>query len=466
MTGFELTARDRGLQYIGASRIEGPLVIVDRVRDVGFDETVEILDADGQPRMGRVLDISENQAVVQVLEGSSGLSTQTLRTRFLGESFRLGVDRRMLGRVFDGLGRPVDGGAAPLATDRRDVNGLPINPFARAYPREFIQTGISAIDGMNALVRGQKLPIFSGNGLPHDRVSAQIVRQARLLEQEVDFAIVFAAMGVKHDIAQFFIRDFEESGALARVCLFLSLADAPSVERLLTPRAALTLAEHLAFDCGQHVLVVLTDMTNYCESLREVGTARGEIPGRKGYPGYLYSDLASLYERAGRIEGCPGSITQTAILTMPADDISHPVPDLTGYITEGQIVLDRELYQRGIYPPIAGLPSLSRLMKDGVGKGYTREDHPALASQLFACYAYVKRVRGLADVIGEDDLGELDRLYLKFGEAFEFRFLKQGERENRPLETTLDLGWEVLSMLPREELHRVSDALLERHYRP
>ncbi|HNX95262.1 MAG TPA: V-type ATP synthase subunit B [Holophaga sp.] len=456
---------DHGLEYVGASRIEGPLVVVERVRDVGFDEMVEILDPGGHPRLGRVLEISEQQAVVQVLEGTSGLSAQRSRARFLGESFRLNVDRRMLGRVFDGLGRPMDGGAPPLSAERRDVNGLPINPFARTYPREFIQTGLSAIDGMNAMVRGQKLPIFSGNGLPHDRVSAQIVRQARLLDQDVDFSIVFAAMGVKHDIAQFFIRDFEESGALARVCLFLSLADAPSVERLLTPRAALTLAEHLAFDCGQHVLVVLTDMTNYCESLREVGTARGEIPGRKGYPGYLYSDLASLYERAGRIEGLKGSITQTAILTMPADDISHPVPDLTGYITEGQIVLDRDLHQRGIYPPIAGLPSLSRLMKDGVGKGYTREDHPALASQLFACYAYVKRVRGLADVIGEEDLGERDKLYLKFGEAFESRFLKQGEYENRSLETTLDLGWDVLSMLPREELHRVSDALLEAHHR-
>jgi V/A-type H+-transporting ATPase subunit B len=464
MAELDFHIEDHGLQYLGASRIDGPLVVVERVRDVGFDETVEILDPSGRPRLGRVLDIAETQAVVQVLEGTSGLSNKTLRARFLGQSFRLCVDRRMLGRIFDGLGRPADGCAPPLSPERRDVNGLPMNPFARAYPREFIQTGISAIDGMNAMVRGQKLPIFSGNGLPHDRISAQIVRQARLLEEKVEFSIVFAAMGVKHDVAQFFIRDLEESGALSRVCLFLSLADAPSVERLLTPRAALTLAEHLAFDCGQHVLVVLTDMTNYCESLREVGTARGEIPGRKGYPGYLYSDLASLYERAGRIEGSKGSITQMAILTMPGDDISHPVPDLTGYITEGQIVLDRDLFQRGIYPPIAGLPSLSRLMKDGVGKGYTREDHPALASQLFASYAYVKRVRGLADVIGEEELGELDKLYLKFGEAFEFRFLRQGEHDNRSLESTLDLGWDVLSMLPREELHRVSDDLLEKYY--
>ena len=458
-------AEDRGLQYVGASRIEGPLVVVDRVRDVGYDETVEIHDSSGQARLGRVLDISEGQAVVQVLEGTMGLSNRTLRARFLGESFRLPVSRQMLGRIFDGLGRPVDGGPPPLSADRRDVNGMPLNPYARIYPREFIQTGLSAIDGMNALVRGQKLPIFSGNGLPHDRVSAQIVRQARLLEEKVEFSIVFAAMGVKHDVAEYFIRNFRDSGALARAAVFLSLADAPSVERLLTPRVALTLAEHLAYDRDQHVLILLTDMTNYCESLREVGTARGEIPGRKGYPGYLYSDLASIYERAGRIEGSKGSMTQMAILTMPADDISHPVPDLTGYITEGQIVLDRDLTQRGVYPPIAGLPSLSRLMKDGVGTGYTREDHPALASQLFACYAYVKRVRGLADVIGEEELSSLDKQYLKFGEAFENTFLNQGEYENRSIETTLAIGWDVLSTLPQDELHRVSDALLKKYYR-
>lgn len=462
--GFDVA--DRGLQYVGAARIEGPLVFVERVRDVGYDEVAEIVDAAGHSRLGRVLDVSEASAVVQVLEGTTGLSSREIRTRFQGESFRLPVSREMLGRVFDGLGRPVDGGPPPLSADRRDVNGLPINPFARRYPREFIQTGISAIDGMNALVRGQKLPIFSGNGLPHDRVTAQIVRQARLRDEEVAFSIVFAGMGVKHDVAEYFIRSFEDSGVLPRVALFLSLADAPSVERLMTPRVALTLAEHLAFDCGHHVLVLLTDMTNYCESLREVGTARGEIPGRKGYPGYLYSDLASLYERAGRIEGSPGSITQMAILTMPSDDISHPVPDLTGYITEGQIVLDRDLFQRGIHPPIAGLPSLSRLMKDGVGKGYTREDHAILASQLFAAYAYVKRVRALAVVIGEEELGALDKRYLRFGEAFEGRFLNQGEDENRPVEATLDLGWEVLGLLPREELHRVSDAMLAAHYRP
>ena len=455
---------DRGLHYEGAARIDGPLVFVERVRDVGYDEMVEVIDSAGLPRLGRVLDISTDHAVIQVLEGTMGLSNQAVRMRFLGESFKLPVSASMLGRVFDGLGRPADGGPPPLSADRRDINGLPINPDAREYPREFIQTGLSAIDGMNALVRGQKLPIFSGNGLPHDRVAAQIVRQARLIDEEVDFAIVFAAMGVTHDVAEYFVRQFEDSGALARTCLFLSLADAPSVERLLTPRTALTLAEHLAFDLGRHVLVLLSDMTNYCESLREVGTARGEIPGRKGYPGYLYSDLASLYERAGRIEGSTGSITQVAILTMPSDDITHPVPDLTGFITEGQIVLERDLFRRGIYPPIAGLPSLSRLMKDGVGKGYTREDHPALASQLFACYAYVKRVRGLADVIGEEELSLLDKRYLQFGEAFERRFLHQDEHENRDIATTLDLGWEVLGLLPREEMHRISDPMLDAHF--
>lgn len=465
MGGPRYETIDRGLQYVGSVRIDGPLVVVEKTQDVGFDEVVEILAPDGSKRVGRVLDISDKQAVIQVLEGTTGLSNGSLRTRFLGESFRLSVSKDMLGRVFDGLGRPADGGPSILSGDRRDVNGMPINPYSRRYPREFIQTGVSAIDGMNSLVRGQKLPMFSGNGLPHDRLSAQIVRQARLLEAQVDFSVVFAAMGVKHDIAQFFLRSFEESGALGRVSMFLSLADAPSVERLLTPRVALTLADHLAFDCGQHVLVLLTDMTNYCESLREVGTARSEIPGRKGYPGYLYSDLAAIYERAGRIEGSPGSITQMAILTMPADDITHPVPDLTGYITEGQIVLDRDLFRRGVYPPIAGLPSLSRLMKDGVGKGYTREDHPTLASQLFASYAHVKRVRGLADVIGEGELSALDKLYLKFGEAFELRFLNQAEFENRTIAQTLELGWDVLSVLPKDELHRVSAALLAEHYR-
>lgn len=455
--------RDSTVEYLGARRVDGPLLVVANVTDVGFDEVVEVRDDAGGRRVGRVLEIGDGVAVVQVLEGTSGLSTRTARTRFLGRGFMMPVGVSLLGRVFDGLGRALDGGAPPVSAEWRGVNGVPVNPWARRYPREFIQTGISAIDGMNALVRGQKLPIFSGNGLPHDRLAAQVIRQARLRDERVTFSIVFAGMGVKHDVARFFVEDFERSGALARSTLFLSLADAPSVERLLTPRLALTLAEHLAFDRGHHVLVLMTDMTAYCESLREVGTARGEIPGRKGYPGYLYSDLASLYERAGRVEGSDGSITQMAILTMPSDDLTHPVPDLTGYITEGQIVLERDLARRGIFPPIAGLPSLSRLMKDGIGRGYTRDDHPALASQLFACYARTKRARGLADIIGEAELTDADRRYLEFGEAFERRFLAQREDENRAIETTLDLGWEVLRCLPREELHRIDDELYARY---
>jgi V/A-type H+-transporting ATPase subunit B len=459
-----MAVRDRALTYVGTRRIDGPLVVVHKPHDVGFDEIVEIQDPQGNFRLGRVLDVGEREAVVQVLEGTSGLSNQATRVRFLGKTLELPVSADMLGRVFDGLGRPLDGGPMPLSAALRDINGAPINPYSRQYPREFIQTGVSAIDGMNSLVRGQKLPIFSGSGMPHDRLAAQIVRQATLLGEQTQFSIVFAAMGVKYDVAQYFTRTFEQSGVLANVALFLSLASAPSIERLLTPRSALTLAEHLAFDLGRHVLVLMTDMTNYCESLREIGTARGEIPGRKGYPGYLYSDLAEIYERAGRIRGSDGSITQMAILTMPSDDISHPVPDLTGYITEGQIVLERELFQRGVYPPIAGLPSLSRLMKDGIGEGYTRADHGPLASQLFAAYSYVKQVRGLAAVIGEEELSVLDKQYLEFGNTFEMKFLGQGEYENRSIDETLDLGWKVLSLLPRSELHRLSEALLDAHY--
>jgi len=459
-----MAVTSRGLEYVGLEQVNGPLIFVKAVRDVGYGEVVEVRDAEGNVRLGTVLEVSDRRAVVQVLEGTSGLAGRSTRVRFLGRPLLLGISREMLGRVFDGLGRPIDGGPMPLGGDERDINGEPINPYSREYPRDFIQSGISAIDGMNTLVRGQKLPIFSGSGLPHDRIAAQITRQARLLEEEVEFVIVFAAMGVKHDVAHFFTRSFEESGVLSNVALFLSLASAPSIERLLTPRVALTLAEHLAFECGLHVLVILTDMTNYCESLREIGTARGEIPARKGYPGYLYSDLASVYERAGRIKGSPGSITQMAMLTMPSDDISHPVPDLTGYITEGQIVLERDLFQRGIYPPITGLPSLSRLMKDGIGPGRTREDHAPLASQLFAAYARVKQVRGLAAVIGEEELTPLDKRYTEFGEAFERRFLNQGEHEDRSIEQTLDLGWEVLSILPRAELYRISDALLDTYY--
>ena len=455
---------DYGLEYVGLSKVSGPLVFVEKVHDVAFDEVVEIIDPDGNSRFGRVLEVSTEHAVIQVLEGTTGLSNAASRIRFLGKPLMIDVSRLMLGRVFDGLGRPMDNLPRPLAGEPRDINGEPINPYSREYPRDFIQTGISAIDGMNTLVRGQKLPIFSGNGLPHDRIAAQITRQAKLLREEAEFTIVFAAMGVKYDVAQFFTRNFEESGVLKNVALFLSLADAPSIERLQTPRTALTLAEHLAFDCGMHVLVILTDMTNYCESLREIGTARGEIPARKGYPGYLYSDLASIYERAGRIKGSPGSITQMAILTMPSDDISHPVPDLTGYITEGQIVLERELFQKGIYPPIAGLPSLSRLMKDGIGAGRTREDHAPLASQLFAAYSKVKQIRGLAAVIGEEELSALDKQYIDFGNAFEMDFLSQDEHEERSIEQTLEMGWETLSILPRGELQRIKDELLDRYY--
>jgi len=455
---------DQGLEYVGLSRVDGPLIFVEGVHDVGYDELVEVTTPGGDRRLGRVLEVSTRACVVQVLEGTQGLSNRGTRVRFLGRPLAAPVSREMLGRVFDGFGRPTDGAPAPFTDDLRDVNGRPINPCAREYPREFIQTGISAIDGMNTLVRGQKLPIFSGNGLPHDRIAAQITRQAHLVSEDVEFAIVFAGMGVKHDVAQFFISTFESSGALGRAAVFLSLADAPSVERLVTPRVALTVAEHLAFDEGMHVLVILTDMTNYCEALREVGSARGEIPARKGYPGYLYSDLASIYERAGRIKGKPGSITQVPILTMPSDDISHPVPDLTGYITEGQIVLERELFQKHVYPPIAGLPSLSRLMKDGIGEGHTREDHPALASQLFAAYSHVKQVRSLAAVIGEEELSPVDKLYTEFGDRFEQDFLAQGEFEDRPIAQTLDLGWRVISALPRSELVRTPDDILAKYY--
>ena len=455
----------RSLEYIGLSRMDGPLIVVERLADVAFDELAEVKDPAGHVRIGKVLEVDEHRAVVQVLEGTQGLANSNTHVRFLGESLSIHVSREMLGRVFDGLGRPADGAPAPLGGTLRDVNGMPINPYSRQYPRDFIQTGISCIDCLNSLVRGQKLPIFSGNGMPHDRLAAQIVRQARLLEEKVEFSIVFAAMGVKNDVAQFFHRGFEESGVLSRVAFFLSLADAPSMERLLTPRTALTAAEHLAFDLGMHVLVVLIDMTNYCESLREIGTARGEIPARKGYPGYLYSDLASIYERAGRIKGSEGSITQMPVLTMPADDISHPVPDLTGYITEGQIVMDREMFQRGIYPPVAGLPSLSRLMKDGIGKGRTRDDHAHLASQLFAAYSRVKQVRGLAAVIGEEELSPLDKRYMEFGEQFERRLVSQKEDEDRSIEQTLEIGWDVISLLPKGELHRLTEQEIAQHYR-
>ncbi len=458
-----------GQEVIGVARVEGPIVVVEGVRGIGYDEVVEIVDGAGRVRRGRVLEVGEDMAVVEVFAGTTGLSIDATQVRFLGHPLQLPVSSEMLGRTFDGLGTPIDGGPAPLPEKWADVNGQPINPTARLYPRDTIQTGISALDGMNALVLGQKLPIFSGSGLPHDLLAAQIVRQATLprMAKDVDigrFVIVFAAMGIKHDVAQFFRESFIASGALTRVAMFLNLADDPPIERLVTPRAALTLAEFLAFEKHLHVLVILTDMTNYCEALRQISNIRNKMPSRKGYPSYLYSDLASLYERTGRVKGSRGSITQLPILTMPNDDITHPVPDLTGYITEGQTVLSRELFQQGVYPPIAILPSLSRLMKDGIGEGRTRADHANLAAQLYAAYAHVQDVRSLASVIGEEELTPVDRSYLAFGHAFEHNFLHQGLDENRSIETTLNLGWRILSCLPREELTRVSEEEIEKYY--
>jgi len=460
-----------GQEVIGVSRIEGPIVAIQGVGRVGYDEVVEIVDAQGRLRRGRVLETGEDVAVVEVFAGTTGLSIDGTHVRFLGSPLHIPVAEEMLGRVFDGLGMPIDGGPPPLAEHYADVNGQPINPTARVYPRDYIQTGISTIDGLNTLVLGQKLPIFSGSGLPHDQLAAQIVRQAALgapagepPNQSVRFAIVFAAMGVKHDVADYFRDAFVESGALSRVAMFLNLADDPPVERLIAPRAALTLAEYLAFERNMHVLAVFTDMTNYCEALRQISNIRGEVPSRKGYPGYLYSDLASLYERTGRIKTSSGSITQIPILTMPNDDITHPVPDLTGYITEGQIVLSRELAHQDIYPPVAVLPSLSRLMKDGIGQSHTRADHGHLSAQLYAAYAHVQDVRSLASVIGEEELSSIDQKYLQFGRAFEREFVQQGPAENRTIEQTLSIGWRLLSGLPQEELTRVNQAEIEQYY--
>jgi V/A-type H+-transporting ATPase subunit B len=453
----------RGVEYRGLSRIEGPVVITRRSRNVGFNEVVAVYDRDEGRRLGRVVDLSDDYAAVQIFGSNTGLSADDSRVEFLGRPMEIRVGTGLLGRVFNGLGESADGYGDIFSSTMLDVNGLPSNPYARVYPRDFIQTGVSAIDGMNTLIRGQKLPIFSGNGLPHNKLAAQIVRQAKILAADESFVVVFCAMGVKYDVARFFLDDFERSGVLSNVVVFLSLADAPSLERLVAPRCALTAAEYLAYQKNMHVLVVMTDMTNYCEALREVSSIRGEVPSRKGYPGYLYSDLAALYERAGKIQGSSGSITQIPILTMPNDDISHPIPDLSGYITEGQIVLDRELTQRGVYPPVAGLPSLSRLMKDGIGDGMTREDHKDLASQLFAAYSKVKAVRNLVSIIGEEELSDNDKLYLKFGEHFEKDFLTQGEEENRSIDQTLDLGWSILKNLPREELLRIKTEYIEKY---
>ena len=463
---------DRGGQEVlGVSRIEGPIIVVEDTGSVGYDEVVEVTDSQGRVRRGRVLEVGENMAVVEIFAGTTGFSIDDTRVRFLGGPLHIPVTEEMLGRVFDGLGTPLDGGPQPLTSHYADINGYPINPTARVYPRDYIKTGISAIDGMNTLVMGQKLPIFSGAGLPHDQLAAQIVRQAalgtrrRVRRRGRQFAIVFAAMGVKHDVADYFRDSFVESGALTRVAMFLNLADDPPVERLVTPRVALTLAEYLAFEKDMNVLVVFTDMTNYCEALRQISNIRGEVPSRKGYPGYLYSDLACLYERAGRIKTSKGSITQLPILTMPNDDITHPVPDLTGYITEGQIVLGRDLNHRDIYPPISVLPSLSRLMKDGIGDGRTRADHSHLSAQLYAAYAHIQEVRSLASVIGEEELSTIDQQYLKFGRAFEQEFINQGLTEDRNIEKTLSIGWRLLSMLPPEELTRLSPDEIKQYYR-
>lgn len=454
------------LEYIGLSQMEGSLVYLDGVSGIGYDEVAEITLENGQKRYGRVIMLEGSRAVLQVFEGTRGISLENARTNFTGHPMELALSTEMLGRIFDGAGRPIDGLGELYPEERRNINGSAINPVSRIYPRNCIYTGISAIDGMSTLIRGQKLPIFSGAGMRHNDVAAQIVRQAKVAADDGEFAIVFAAMGVKNDVADFFKKDFEEAGALQRVVMFVNLASDPIIERMLTPHCALTAAEYLAFQHGYHVLVILTDMTSYCEALREFSSSKGEIPSRKGFPSYLYSDLASIYERAGIIKGKKGSVTQVPILTMPNDDITHPIPDLTGYITEGQIVLSRELEQKGIYPPISVLPSLSRLMKDGIGEGYTRKDHADVSNQLFASYSKVQDARSLASVIGEDELSDTDQLYLKFGNAFEQQFVSQGSRENRTMDETLDLGWRLLSILPRSELDRLSDEEIALHYRP
>lgn len=454
------------LEYLGLSEINGPLVVMEGLQDAFFDEIVEFTLQD-KTRLGRIIEIHEDKAIIQVFEGTTGLSLQNTRMHLTGHPMEIAVSPDMLGRIFDGIGRPLDG-LGPIAAEKHlNVNGQPLNPVARCYPRNYIRTGISAIDGLTTLIRGQKLPIFSGNGLPHDRLASQLVTQSSLGDNSKEkFAVVFAAMGLKHDVADYFRRTFEESGVADHVVMFMNLADDPVVERLITPKVALTTAEYLAYECHMHILVIMTDITAYCEALREVSSSKGEIPSRKGYPGYLYSDLATLYERAGILEGVEGSVTQIPILTMPNDDITHPIPDLTGYITEGQIVLDRSLNGAGIYPPIGVLPSLSRLMKDGIGAGFTREDHQSVANQLFSCYAKVGDVRALANVIGEDELSDTDKLYLAFGRAFEETFVGQGEEENRSILQTLSLGWKLLGMLPKSELDRIDTKLLDQYYKP
>ncbi len=451
------------IEYTGLSEINGSLVALEGVTGVAYDEMAELTLEDGSRRMGRVILIDGDRVVLQIFEGTDGIAMDGVNTCFSGEPLKLPLSGEITGRIFTGAGQPRDGLGPVFASERRDINGSAINPVSRQYPRSYILTGVSAIDSMMTLIRGQKLPIFSGDGMAHNELAAQIVRQARTDGDDSDFAIVFCAMGVKNDTAEFFMNDFRESGALSRCVMYINMASDPIIERILAPRCAMTAAEYLAYDLGYQVLVVMTDMTSYCEALREFSSSKGEIPSRKGYPSYMYSDLASIYERAGMIRGKSGSVTLIPILTMPSDDISHPIPDLTGYITEGQIVLGRGLHRKGIYPPVSVLPSLSRLMKDGVGEGFTREDHPDLSNQLFASYSAVMDARSLASVIGEDELGAADKQYLAFGEAFEREFIGQGQREDRSLEQTLEIGWRLLGMLPREELSRVSDELLDKY---
>ncbi len=454
------------IEYLGLSEINGPLIVLEGVRGAFYDEIVEFSIADGgEKKLGSIVEINEDHAVIQVFESTAQMSLLNTHTRLTGHPMELGLSEELLGRTFNGLGRPIDGLGPIKAKEYRNVNGQPMNPCSREYPRNYIRTGISAMDALTTLIRGQKLPIFSGNGLPHDELAAQIVEQASLGDDSgEEFGIVFAAMGVKYDVAEYFKRTFEECGASAHVAMFLNLSNDPVVERLITPKVALTAAEYLAFEKNMHILVILTDMTSFAEALREVSSLKGEIPSRKGYPGYLYSELAAIYERAGIVQGSSGSVTQLPILTMPNDDITHPIPDLTGYITEGQIVLERALHQKTIYPPINVLPSLSRLMKDGIGAKYTREDHQDVANQLFSSYARVGEARDLASVIGEDELSPIDKKYLRFGTAFEQEFVGQGRNENRTIEETLAIGWRLLHILPREELDRIDTRILEKYW--
>lgn len=455
------------IEYLGLSEINGPLVVLEGVKNAFYEEIVEFVVEGNERKLGRIVEVYEDKAVIQVFEGTENMSLTNTHTRLAGHPMELALSPDILGRTFNGIGNPIDHLGPIISETKVNINGLPLNPVAREYPRNYIRSGISAIDGLTTLIRGQKLPIFSGNGLPHDQLAAQIVQQASLGENsDEDFAIVFAAMGVKHDVAEFFRRTFEESGVSDHVVMFLNLANDPVVERLITPKVALTAAEYLAYEKGMHILVIMTDITSFCEAMREVSSSKGEIPSRKGYPGYLYSELATLYERAGIVRGGKGSVTQIPILTMPNDDITHPIPDLTGYITEGQIVLDRQLHGQAVYPPINVLPSLSRLMKDGIGEGYTRGDHQDVANQLFSCYAKVGDARALASVIGEDELSPIDKRYLAFGNAFEQQFVGQGMYENRSIDQTLDTGWQLLGILPKEELDRIDTKVLNQYYQP